>query len=141
VSGLTIRSATTGDAETVLRLWREADAVVSTTDDLDALGVLLDRDPESLLIADVDGACVGTLIVGWDGWRANLYRLAVLPTWRRRGIGRALVEAAEARLRARGARRAAAVVVTDHEHAGAFWRSMHYELDERLGRFAKMLSR
>ena len=139
MSGLLIRSATTGDAETVLRVWREADAVVSTTDDLDALAVLLDRDPESLLLADIDGAAIGTVIVGWDGWRANLYRLAVLPTWRRRGIARGLVEAAEARLRARGARRGAAVVVTDHHHATAFWRSVGYELDERVGRFAKVL--
>jgi hypothetical protein len=38
-----------------------------------------------------------------------------------------------------GARRGAAVVVTDHEPAAAFWRAMGYVLDERVGRFAKML--
>ena len=139
MSELRIRPANTGDGETVLRIWREADAVVSTTDDLDAVRVLLDRDPDALLIAELDGHCVGTLIAGWDGWRANLYRLAVLPGWRRRGIARALVETAEARLRSLSARRGAAVVVIDHDHATAFWRSMHYELDERIGRFAKML--
>jgi len=139
VSDLRIRSAKTGDAGTVQRIWGEAEAVVSTTDDLDAVRVLLDRDPDALLIAELDGECVGTLIAGWDGWRANLYRLAVLPGWRRRGIARALVETAEARLRSLNARRGAAVVVTDHDHATAFWRSMYYELDERIGRFAKML--
>lgn len=134
-----VRSATPDDVDSVLRLWREADAVVSTTDDADALHTLLERDPASLLIAEVAGEPVGTLIVGWDGWRANLYRLAVLPPWRRRGIATGLVVAAEKILRSLGARRGAAVVVTGHEDAAAFWRSMGYVLDERVGRFAKML--
>ena len=134
-----VRSGTPKDAESVLRLWREADAVVSTTDDVDALRTLLERDPDALRIAEVADQAVGTLIVGWDGWRANLYRLAVLPAWRRRSIARRLVVDAEARLRSMGARRGAAVVVTDHEQAAAFWREMGYVLDERVGRFAKML--
>jgi ribosomal protein S18 acetylase RimI-like enzyme len=135
----TIRRATTDDVEIVLRLWREADAVVSTTDDPVALRTLLARDGDALLIADIDGSAVGTVIVGWDGWRANLYRLAVVPAWRRRGIARVLVRSGEERLRALGARRAAAVVVAEHEHASAFWRAAGYELDGRVGRFAKML--
>jgi ribosomal protein S18 acetylase RimI-like enzyme len=136
---LIVRSGTPDDVDTVLRLWREADAVVSTTDDADALHILLGRDPDALLIAEVADEPVGTLIVGWDGWRGNLYRLAVLPARRRGGIARRLVVAAEERLRAMGARRAAAVVVIDHEHAAAFWRSMGYVLDGQVGRFAKML--
>jgi ribosomal protein S18 acetylase RimI-like enzyme len=136
---LIVRSGTPEDVDTVLRLWREADAVVSTTDHADALHVLLDRDPDALLIAEVADEPVGTLIVGWDGWRANLYRLAVLPARRRRGIARGLVVAAQERLRAGGARRGAAVVVIDHDHAAAFWRSMGYVLDGQVGRFAKML--
>jgi ribosomal protein S18 acetylase RimI-like enzyme len=72
----------------VLRVWSESDAVVSTTDDVDALRTLLERDPDALLIAEVADQAVGALIVGWDGWRANLYRLAVLPAWGRRSIAR-----------------------------------------------------
>jgi ribosomal protein S18 acetylase RimI-like enzyme len=140
VSGrLRIRRATPDDAGAVLRLWREADTVASSTDDPSALRVLIGRDGDALLIADVDGSPVGTVIVGWDGWRANLYRLAVVPSWRRRGIGTALVRAGEERLRGLGARRAAAVVVSEHDHAASFWQTVGYELDERVGRYAKML--
>ena len=32
-----------------------------------------------LLGAERDHHIVGTLIVAWDGWRGNMYRLAVLP--------------------------------------------------------------
>ena len=134
-----VRCGTPEDVESVLRLWREAATVVSTTDDVDALRTLLERDPDALRIAEVADRAVGTLIVGWDGWRANLYRLAVLPAWRRRSIAKRLVVDAEARLRSMGGRRAAAVVVADHEPAAVFWRAMGYVLDERVGRFAKML--
>ena len=43
------------------------------------------------------------MIVGWDGWRGSMYRIAVLPARRREGIGRALVAEGERRLRAWGA--------------------------------------
>jgi ribosomal protein S18 acetylase RimI-like enzyme len=136
---LRIRRATTDDVDVVLRVWRDSEAVASTTDDPSALRTLIARDRDALLLADIDGTSVGTLIVGWDGWRANLYRLAVVPAWRRRGIARSLVKVAEERVRSLGARRAAAVVVSQHAHASAFWRAVGYELDGRVGRFAKML--
>lgn len=39
----------------------------------------------------LDGRIVRTIISGWDGWRANLYRLAVDPGLRGRGLGRTLL--------------------------------------------------
>jgi hypothetical protein len=59
-----IRTGDVVDAETVLRLWRDADAAASMTDDEAALRGLLERDPAALLIAEDDGEPVGTLIVG-----------------------------------------------------------------------------
>jgi ribosomal protein S18 acetylase RimI-like enzyme len=82
---------------------------------------------------------VRTLIVGWDGWRGALYRLAVLPEWRRRGIARLLVGEAERRLRESGARRVAAMVIADHDQAVSFWSALGYGADPRLGRFVRML--
>ncbi len=54
--------------------------------------------PFSSPSTDSDARVVGTLIVGWDGWRCHLYRLAVDRTVRRSGIAGTLV--AEARRRA-----------------------------------------
>ena len=54
---------------------------------------------------------MGSLIAGFDGWRANLHRMAVHPQWRRRGLGLALVAEAERRLEAQGAKRAGATVI------------------------------
>jgi ribosomal protein S18 acetylase RimI-like enzyme len=122
-----IRSGTAADADAVLALWRRADAEVTVSDDVAGIEVLLRHDPRALLVADEDGTVIGSLIVGWDGWRGQLYRLAVDPATRRRGLATELVRAGEERLRSSGARRVAAIVVDDHAHAVAFWRSVGYE--------------
>ncbi len=60
---------------------------------------LLERDPSALLVAELGDQLVGSVIAGWDGWRGHLYRLAVHPDRSREGVGRALLVAAESRLR------------------------------------------
>jgi len=79
----------------VLGLWREAGSVPSVSDDPASLERLLETSKDALLVAETDGLVVGTIIAGWDGWRANFYRLAVLPSARRQGIALRLVVDAE----------------------------------------------
>lgn len=139
VADISVRAGTSADVDGVLAFWRTATSVPSTTDDPEALGALLERDPSALVLAEADGHLVGTAIVAWDGWRGAIYRLAVAPGARRRGVARSLVVAAERRLRGLGARRAAVTVVTDHEHATGFWEAMGYVHDARMARFVKQL--
>ncbi|HWN90475.1 MAG TPA: GNAT family N-acetyltransferase, partial [Verrucomicrobiae bacterium] len=79
------------DIERVLELWRQAEATPSATDTRESLTRLLAEPTAVLLVAEADGRVVGTVIGGWDGWRGNIYRLAVLPEYRRRGIAGALM--------------------------------------------------
>ena len=135
----TPRRATLDDVPAVLALWRDADAEVTETDDARAVEALLDRDPEALLVAsDDDDRLVGSIVAGWDGWRGQLSRLAVHPEARRRGLGTALVRAAEEHLRGLGARRIAAIVVDDHDMALTFWAAAGYDLAPHV-RFTKTL--
>jgi ribosomal protein S18 acetylase RimI-like enzyme len=119
-----IRPATAGDVEAVLFLWLAAGAHPTLTDTSAELVRLIDEQPGALLVAELEGWVAGSLIAAWDGWRANLYRLAVSPKLRRRGVAQALVADAGRRLRERGARRVSMLVVTDDKPALAFWDSL-----------------
>jgi ribosomal protein S18 acetylase RimI-like enzyme len=132
-----IRPATKADVPKILALWRAAGAIPGATDDADAIEALIEYDADALLVADVDGALAGTVIGAWDGWRGNLYRLAVSPAHQRRGIATALTRAAEERLRRLGCRRVTALVAGSHDHAVAFWTSAGYEWQVDMRRYVR----
>jgi ribosomal protein S18 acetylase RimI-like enzyme len=135
-----VRTATAADIDAVIAVWAEArSAAARTPDDPKVVEQLLERDPEALLVAESDGEVVGVLIAGWDGWRGNVYRLAVLPSHRREGIARELVEAGHERLRARGARRVTALVGGEEGAAHRLWRALGYQRDEFVHRFVRDL--
>lgn len=132
-----IRTAIASDAPGVLELWRLAGAVPSRTDDVESIERLIAHDPGALLLAEVDGKLAGSVIAGWDGWRGSIHRLTVAPAYRRRGLGRRLVAAAEARLAAVGAVRLQAIVVEADGLATSFWRASGWEEQEGRLRFVK----
>jgi ribosomal protein S18 acetylase RimI-like enzyme len=133
------RTATAKDLPAVLELWSEARSEHAETPDTpESLNRLLEADPEALLVAE-DGAVVGALIAAFDGWRGNMYRLAVAPTHRRRGIAQALVEHGERRLKARGAPKTTALVGRGDEQAEALWRAAGYKDDAGIGRWVRSL--
>jgi ribosomal protein S18 acetylase RimI-like enzyme len=135
-----IAAATVEQIPDILALWRAADAEPTITDDEESLRSLIAFDAEALLVSTIDGTVVGTIIATWDGWRAGLYRLAVHPDHRRRGLATGLVHAAEERLRARGAARVALIVVADEAPALAFWTAAGYTRQHHRLRFVRDLS-
>jgi ribosomal protein S18 acetylase RimI-like enzyme len=148
--GVVVRPARRSEIAAVLALWREADAVPSISDDPASLRRLLDTSEDALLVAETadspepggpgaGGRLVGTIVAGWDGWRGNLYRLAVLPAARRRGIALRLVAEAERRLAEKGAIRLSALVMSEHDPAVALWLAAGYARDPRVGRFVRSL--
>jgi ribosomal protein S18 acetylase RimI-like enzyme len=134
-----IRTGRFDDVEAVLDLWRRAEASPSSTESAKDLHGLLARDRDALLVAEVDDEIVGSLIVGWDGWRAGFYRLAVDPARRRHGLATALVRAGEERFRSLGAKRLQAIAESHKPAAMGFWASAGYELQTSRSRFVKNL--
>ncbi len=124
----------------MLALWNEERSEhASISDRIEDLEGLVVDSPAALLVAEKDGTIVGALIAGWDGWRGNMYRLAVKGSHRRAGVATALTQAGEDYLRGCGARRVTALVAHDDEVAGSFWDSTGYPLDPSMGRRVRNL--
>lgn len=124
----------------VLDLWQQARSEhASAPDRLNEVERLVDESPAALFVAEQDREVVGALIAAWDGWRGNMYRLAVRDSHRRKGIGIALARAGEKYLREQGAKRVTALVAFDDEVAGGFWDAAGYPLDREIGRRVRNL--
>ncbi|MFG2543934.1 GNAT family N-acetyltransferase [Streptomyces sp. NPDC048594] len=140
MTDLRIRAAAPEDLDTVLAFWKVAAEGTSISDDREGVERLVARDPEALVLAERDGELVGTVVAGFDGWRCHLYRLAVHPEQRRRGVGTALLAAAEERFVRLGGRRGDAMVLRRNERAQHAWRAAGYAPEEQWRRWVKPLT-
>ncbi|MCG5219889.1 GNAT family N-acetyltransferase [Streptosporangium sp. KLBMP 9127] len=138
--GVQVRYGGHADVARVMEFWLDAAEGTDRHDSPDKVLALIERDPEALLIAELDGDMVGTLIAGWDGWRAHLYRLAVHPGHRRKGIGTTLLGVAEKRFARLGAFRADAMVLQENVLAHHAWGAAGYTRQPEWGRWVKPMT-
>ena len=138
-SEVLIRRVLEGELAAVLQMWQAAGVTPpSASDSIEGLARLIREPAALLLVAAIDDQIVGSVIGGWDGWRGNIYRLAVTPEHRRKGIARQLVAEISAELFAKGATRLSALVEHEHQWAMDFWDSVSdlgYERDLKFARY------
>ena len=134
-----IRRVSDYELAAVLQMWQAARVTPpSVSDSIEGLMHLIREPAAILLVATIDDQIVGSVIGGWDGWRGNIYRLAVTPEHRRKGIARQLVVEVTKELFAKGAMRLSAVVEHEHQWAMDFWDSLSdlgYQRDPQFARF------
>ena len=88
--------------------------------------------PELLLVAEAEGELVGAVMAGFDGTRGWIYHLAVLPEFRGRGIGTALVREAEEELAGLGCLKINLQVRAENADVVEFYRTAGYEVEQRV---------
>ena len=111
------------DCESVLRLWENIDgiAVLPDVDTPEYLCRFLQRNPGCSFVARCETSLVGAILGGHDSRRGFLYHMAVVPSHRGRGLGRALAERCLGALRAAGIRKVHLFVFSDNDAARSFW--------------------
>ncbi|SOD70971.1 ribosomal protein S18 acetylase RimI-like enzyme [Jatrophihabitans sp. GAS493] len=149
-----IRPIRPTEIDQILQFWSvAAEDAHRPPDSRDAVERLIVRDHGALLVAvepdatagagaaagTVTAEIIGSVIAGWDGWRCHIYRLAVAPTRRGAGLGRALLRAAESRFLEFGGTRADAMVLDANTLGQATWSANDYRRQPEWSRWVKPL--
>lgn len=111
------------DFPAVIALWSNAGPGVNVgrSDAPTEIEKKLQRDPDLFLVAEVADEIVGAVMGGFDGRRGLIYHLAVVEHYRAAGIGSALMETVEARLRTKGCLKSYLLVLPENDQAAQFY--------------------
>ncbi|MCY4616691.1 MAG: GNAT family N-acetyltransferase [Chloroflexi bacterium] len=120
---LEFRRATLHDHERIQALWDESR--LDTVDEHE-WDTLITSTGAIVLVAEEEGALVGAIVGTFDGWRAYVYHVAVVPGRRRRGVAKALFEEAQAHLAREGNRIVYVMVNEENEGGMALLHSLGY---------------
>ncbi len=117
------------DYAAVRRLWETAGPGVhlGASDEPKEIVKKLGRDPQLFLVAEAEGRIIGSVLGGFDGRRGLVYHLAVAHEERQSGLGQALMDELERRLRAIGCRRCYLLVTLDNPEAMGFYAKRGWE--------------
>ncbi|MHB1152391.1 MAG: GNAT family N-acetyltransferase [Eubacteriales bacterium] len=125
---MNIRLMTLPDYEAVYSLWTNTAGMGmrSLDDSLSGIAKFLKRNPTTNFVAEIDGEIVGVILCGHDGRRGYIYHTAVNENFRKRGIGKALVETALFALKNEGIHKVALVAFQTNDLGNAFWKALGF---------------
>ncbi|HXZ07579.1 MAG TPA: GNAT family acetyltransferase [Paraburkholderia sp.] len=132
---LSIRRFDAADTDAVVALWQEAfpeyrDVTRPQRNPHLSIANKLAMQPELFFVAESQGRVVGTVLAGYDGHRGWLYSLAVDTAVRRQGIGKRLVDHAEAALTSLGCPKVNLQVLSSKTDIRGFYEALGYRVDE-----------
>lgn len=129
----------TGDIAALVALWEACGLTRPWNDPARDARLAMDGATSAVLGMRDGDALIASVMVGFDGHRGWVYYLAAAPDRRREGLGRQLMEAAEAWLRERDAPKLQLMVRTGNEAALGFYRALGLEAQEvvTFGRFLR----
>jgi ribosomal protein S18 acetylase RimI-like enzyme len=127
VNTLAIAEIADSDVEAVITLWQRCGLTRPWNDPASDIALARRNANSTILVGRADGAIVATAMVGHDGHRGWVYYVAVDPDRQKKGLGRAIMNAAEQWLREAGLPKLQLLVRRENAKAGAFYRGIGYE--------------
>ena len=118
---------TDADVDEVVDLWRRCGLTRPWNDPIDDIALARRGADATILVVRETGRLIATVMVGFDGHRGWVYYLAVDPDRQGGGLGRAIMDAAEGWLKARGAPKIQLMVRDDNVAALGFYDRLGFE--------------
>ena len=118
-----IRTMEESDYEEVYELWTTIHgfAMRSLDDSKEGILKFIKRNPNTSVVAVVDGKIVGSILAGHDGRHGSFYHVCVHEDYRKHGIGKAMVTSAMVRLKNEGINKVQLVAFSGNEIGNHFW--------------------
>ena len=137
-----IRQMRNEDYNEVYQLWMSCEGIgLNNRDDTpEGVANFLQRNPDTCLVAEIEGRIVGVVLAGTDGRRGRVYHMAVHPDSRRQGIARQLVEKALDGLKQAGVYKVSLVAFAKNQAGNGFWESMGFVARDDLVYRDKLLA-
>ena len=122
------------DYDAVRSLWMtiKGFAIRSMDDSREGVNKFIERNPGFSTVAIEDGQIVGAILCGHDGRRATLYHVCVAESYRKRGIGKAMVVRCMEELQKEGINKVALIAFTHNDVGNAFWKEIGWTEREDL---------
>jgi ribosomal protein S18 acetylase RimI-like enzyme len=135
---LSIAAIEDADIADVIALWQRCGLTRPWNDPAADIALARTQTNATVLIGRDGSGIVATVLVGHDGHRGWVYYVAVDPACQGKGHGRAIMQAAEQWLRARGIEKLQLLVRPDNAKVQAFYETLGYGEQQRVI-FAKWL--
>ncbi len=121
------------DRRALIQLWKRTELVAPQNDPGKDIDRKLQVDPDLLLVGDINGTVVASVMAGYEGHRGWINYLAVDPDFQRKGHGRQLMEAAESLLELRGCPKINLQVRNTNTDVIEFYTAIGYGDDQVIG--------
>lgn len=127
------------DYERVIQLWLEGNLPLKLKgrDRKEEIEKQIKQPNVIFIVAEYEGEVVGTVLATHDGRKGWINRLAVDKKFRRQGLGRLLVQAAESALENQGLEMFAALIEEDNLPSIELFRKMGYEYHPEIKYFTR----
>ena len=133
-----IRDFKIEDYEAAIGLWKtDAGIGLSPADNKENIAQFLERNSGLSKVAAAGGLIVGTVLCGQDGRRGYIYHLFVDAGYRRRGLGKSLMEACLADLSQQNIQKSHLFVFHTNEEGKKFWKNTSWEERPDIAVFSK----
>ncbi|ANN70651.1 GNAT family acetyltransferase [Bordetella bronchialis] len=127
---LDIRPYQPADETAVIRLWRDCGLTRPWNDPRKDIARKLTVQAEWFLVGLAHGRVVASVMAGYDGHRGWINYLSVDPACRKRGYGKALVQAVEQRFVAAGCPKINLLIRGDNAAVRDFYRALGFMQDD-----------
>ena len=121
-----VRDIQDADIDAVIALWHAAGVARPWNDPVRDIAFARRDAHSTVLVAELAGAIVASAMVGEDGHRGWVYYVAADPAQQRSGLGRAIMDAAEAWLKQRGVWKVQLLIRAGNEDVQQFYERLGY---------------